>query len=423
MAKPIVAVAVVAAGALGLAACASNSAGGSGSAGGGGGKTVVIATDLPLQGSNKDASDSTNQAIQMYLESIGNKVGNYTIQLSKYDDSTAAAAKWDSAQCQANATKHVQTANEIAVMGTLNSGCAQIEIPILNQDPNGPMVMVSHANTAVGLTQKSGQPGEPDKYYPTGKRNYARVTTNDQVQGSADAAFAAQTLKVKKCYVLNDNETYGKGIAGYFAADAPKNGITVVGNEPWDPKATNYASLFQKIKAAGADCVFFGGIYDAGGAQLVKDKAAVLGDNNEVKVLAPDGFTGFPALNKSTQAQGIYLSFAGLSLDQLKKAGGPGSKLIDDYLKKYGTAPASSYALYGVAAVQVILQALQASDGTRKGVQEALFSKGVTVPASQSVLGKELAMDPKTGDVSAKDITIEQIKDNAETFVKVQSVS
>src|SRR5881628_1465695 len=101
MAKPIVAVAVVAAGALGLAACASGSAGSSGGSGGGG-KTVVIATDLPLQGSNKNASDSTNQAIEMYLSSIGNKVGDYTIQLSKYDDSTAAAAKWDSAQCGAN---------------------------------------------------------------------------------------------------------------------------------------------------------------------------------------------------------------------------------------------------------------------------------------------------------------------------------
>jgi branched-chain amino acid transport system substrate-binding protein len=420
MAKPIRAVAVVAVGALGLAACASGNTGGGG---GGGGKTLIIATDLPLQGSNKNASDSTNQAIQMYLDSIGSKAGNYTIQLSKYDDSTAAAAKWDSAQCQANATKHVQTSSEIAVIGTLNSGCAQIEIPILNQDPNGPMVMVSHANTAVGLTQKSGQPGEPDKYYPTGKRNYARVTTTDQVQGSADAAFAAQSLNVKKCYVLNDNETYGKGIAGYFATDAPKNGIQVVGNEPWDPEATNYVSLFQKIKASGADCVFFGGIYDAGGAQLVKDKNSVLGDQSQVKVLAPDGFTGFPALNKTPQAQGMYLSFAGLSLDQLKKAGGPGAKLIDDYTAKYGGAPASSYAIYGVAAMQVLIQALQQSDGTRKGLQEALFSKGVTVPASQSVLGKDLTIDTKTGDVSTKDITIELIKGNAETFFKVQSVS
>src|SRR3954470_9520640 len=238
MAKPIRAVALVAVGALGLAACASGSSSGSSAAGGGGGgKTLIISTDLPLQGSNKDASDSTNQAIQLYLDQIGSKVGDFTIKLQPYDDSTAAAAKWDSAQCTANAKAHVANKNEVAVMGTLNSGCAKVEVPILNQDPNGPMLMLSHANTNVGLT-KTWDPGEPSKYYPTGKRNYARVVTTDDVQGPADATFAGQTLGGNKGSVLNDNETYGQGVAKTFVEAAPKNGVQSLGNEAWDPKAT-----------------------------------------------------------------------------------------------------------------------------------------------------------------------------------------
>jgi branched-chain amino acid transport system substrate-binding protein len=422
MAKPIRAMAVVAVGALGLAACASGGDSGSGSSGSGGAKTVIISTDLPLQGSNKDASDSTNNAIDLYLKSIGNKVGNYTVQLQKYDNSTAAAAQWDQAQCQANAQKHVSNKAEVAVMGTLNSGCAKIEVPVLNQAPDGPLLMVSHANTNVGLTRQ-WDAGEPNKYYPTGKRNYARVVTTDDVQGAAAAIFAGQTLGVKKCYVLNDNETYGQGVAKVFQENASKNGINVVANEAWDKKATNYTALFQKVQQSGADCVFFGGIYDAGGAQLVKDKVSVLGDNDKVKVIAPDGFTGFPDLNKAPQAQGMYLTFAGLSIDQLLAAGGAGAKLVDDYKKQYGAAPSSNYALYGVSATQVILKALAASDGTRKGVNDAVFSKGITVPASESVLGKELKIDPATGDVNAKDITVEVIKNQAETFLKAQSVS
>ena len=424
MAKPIRVVAVVAVGALGLAACASGSDSSGGSGGGGGSaKTIIISTDLPLQGSNKDASDSTNNAIELYLKSIGNKVGNYTVQLQKYDNSTAAAAQWDQAQCQANAQKHVSNKSEVAVMGTLNSGCAKIEVPVLNQAPDGPLLMVSHANTNVGLTRQ-WDAGEPNKYYPTGKRNYARVVTTDDVQGAAAAIFAGQTLGVKKCYVLNDNETYGQGVAKVFQENATKNGINVVANEAWDKKATNYTALFQKVQQSGADCVFFGGIYDAGGAQLVKDKVSVLGDNDKVKIIAPDGFTGFPDLNKAPQAQGMYLTFAGLSIDQLLAAGGAGAKLVDDYKKQFGSAPSSNYALYGVAALQVILKALAASDGTRKGVNDAIFGgSGVTVPANESVLGKELKIDPATGDVNAKDITVEVIKNNAETFLKAQSVS
>ena len=72
--------------------------------------------------------------------------------------------------------------------------------------------------------------------------------------------------------------------------------------------------------------------------------------------------------------------------------------------------------------MQVILSAISQSDGTRKGVNDVVFTKGITIPASESVLGKEIVIDPKTGDVNAKDITVEIVKNNAETFLKAQSV-
>jgi branched-chain amino acid transport system substrate-binding protein len=410
--------AVAITGALALAACGSNTGGGSGSSSAPAGKTVVIGTDMPLQGSSKDSSDATNQAIQLYLDQIGSKVGDYTIELKQYDDSTAAAGKWDQGQCTKNATDHVANANEIAVMGTYNSGCAKIIVPILNQDPNGPMLMVSQANTNPGLT-KTWDPGEPQKYYPTGKRNYARVVTTDDNQGRAAAQFMAQDLMVKKCYILNDNETYGLGVAQSFDAEAKNVGIEIIGNEAWDAKQPNYTALFQKIKGLGADCVYLAGIFDNNGGQLIKDKVAVLGDNTAVALMGPDGFTGYPELNKLPEGQGMYLSFPGLTNDDLRKQGGAAAKLLDAYKAKYGADPATSYALYGVAAVQVILQALQQSDGTRLGVNNAVFSgSGITIPADISAIGKELKIDPATGDVNLLDMTIEQIKDNAETTLK-----
>jgi len=404
------------AGSLALAACGSS--GSSGGSGDGGGKTVVISSDLPLQGSSKDASDATNQAIEMYLSQIGNKIGDYTIEFKKYDDSTAAAGKWDQAQCTKNASDHVANANEVAVMGTYNSGCAKIEVPVLNQDPNGPMLMVSQANTNPGLT-KTWDPGEPDKYYPSGKRNYARVVTTDDNQGRAAAQFMAKDLGVKKCYILNDNETYGQGVASAFEKEAKVQNIEVLGNDPWDAKQPNYTALFQKIKGLGADCLYIGGIFDNNGGQLVKDKVSVLGDNATVKMMGPDGFTGYPELNKLPEGQGMYLSFPGLTNDDLRKQGGAAAKLLDDYKAKYGADPASSYALYGVAAVQVILEAIKNSDGTRKSVTDQVFSgSGITVPADISAIGKEIKIDPATGDVNLLDMTIEVIKGNAETTLK-----
>ena len=416
------------------AACKSSGGGGGGNTtgptsaqtGGGNtntaGKTVIVGTDLPLQGSSADTSADTNRMIQLYLDSINHKAGNFTVNIKTYDDSTAAAGKWDDAQCAQNAKAHVANTEEVAVMGTFNSGCAQIEIPTLNQDPSGPMLMVSHANTYVGLT-KPWDTGEPEKYYPTGKRNYARVVTTDNYQGTAAANFASQDLHAKSVYILNDNQVYGIGVAKAFQTQAEKNGMKILGNDAWDAQASNYTALFQKIKATNPDMVYFGGIYDNNGGQLIKDKVAVLGSNEKVPLMVPDGFTGYPDEDKLPQAQGEYLTFAGLSSDVLSKVKGPGATLLQEFQQKYGRAPAGSYPLYGVAAMQVILAAIAKSDGTRASVTSQVFGgSGITIPQSESVTGKAIVISPQTGDTTAKDITVEVMKNNQETFFKSESV-
>ncbi len=426
MNRRLTAAALIAFTALAMGACgkSNNNSGNTGNNGNANtGKTLIVGVDLPFQGASSDTSNATFNAMQIYLDSVGDKAGNFKVQLQKYDDSTAAAGKWDPAQCTQNANNHVANANEVAVMGTYNSGCALIEVPILNQDPNGPMLMVSHANTNPGLT-KPWDPGTPAKYYPTGQRNYARVITTDDYQGTAAARFAAQNLHVKRCYVLDDNEIYGQGIAKAFADEAQKQGITITGQQAWDGKAANYTALFTAVKATNPDCVYFGGIYDNNGGQLIKDKVSVLGDNNTVKLMAPDGFTGYPDEDKLAAAQGEYLTFAGLDQSQLSGGTGPAAKLLQEYQAKYNAAPPSSYVLYGVQALQVILDAISKSDGTRKSVNSQVFSgAGIDIPADQSILGKEIKIDPTTGDVNTIDISILEMKNNQETFLQPFPVS
>jgi branched-chain amino acid transport system substrate-binding protein len=387
------------------------------------GAALVIATDLPLQGASKDASNDTNNAIQLLLDQAGGKAGPYSVTLKPYDDSTAAKGGWDDATCAKNASDHVANKSEVAVMGTYNSGCAKIEVPVLNQDPSGPMLIVSHANTNPGLT-KAWNPGEPDKYYPTGTRNYGRVIATDDYQGAADAQFAKQDLKVTKCVVLNDAQTYGVGVATAFKDEAKKQGIEIVADQAWDAKQPNYTALFEGFKSLNPDCVFLGGINDNNGEQLIKDKVSVLGPNNgAVKLIAPDGFTGYPTVQKLAEAQDMYISFAGLPASELIKNGGAGAKFVTDFKAKYGHDPASAYAIYGAAAMQFILASVAASDGTRKGVLQQAFSGKITITKDQSVIGKEFSIDPKSGDVTVRDMSIQLLTGNVETFLKAWPVA
>ena len=124
---------------------------------------------------------------------------------------------------------------------------------------------------------------------------------------------------------------------------------------------------------------------------------------------------------KLPEAAGMYLTFAGLTQDELIKAGGAGVKLFEAYKAKYGKDPVGSYPLYGVAAVQVILAAIEKSDGTRKGVTEAVLSgDGITIPVDQSVIGKEIKIDPATGDTTRTSPS--RSSGGKETFFKSQTL-
>jgi branched-chain amino acid transport system substrate-binding protein len=283
------------------------------------------------------------------------------------------------------------------------------------------MLMITHSATNPGLT-KTWEAGEPAMYLPSGHRSFARVVTTDDTQGVAAAQFAARDLGVTKCFVLNDGDTYGVGLAKSFTTEAVRLGIQIVGEATWRPESVHYRDLFGHGK--GADCVYFGGIYDNHGDQLIKDKVAVLGDNNEVKLLAPDGFSGYPAFLLQPQAGGAYLTSTGLVMEGLAAGNGSLTQFLADYQSRYGANPESQYAIYGVQALQVILAAIEKSNGTRRGVWEHVFGgAGITIAADNAIIGKPVSIDPATGDVSAKDISIAVVKDGKETFVKAWSTS
>jgi branched-chain amino acid transport system substrate-binding protein len=385
-------------------------AGGTGGAttgGGGEAKTVKIVSDLPLQGSSAAQTEQMNNAIKLYLQEIGNKVGDYTIEFEAFDDSTAAKGAWDEATCAANARKYVEDETIIGVIGTFNSGCAKIEVPIANE---ASLAYISPANTAVGLTHvgPGSESGEPEKYFPTGTRNYARVVTSDDVQGQIDAAYMKDKLGVTKVFILDDKDAYGKGVADAFESAAKDLGLAVAGHEGWDANAQNYKALMTKIKSTGADGIFIGGISCFNGGQLVKDKVAVVGDNEAVPTIVSDGFVQVSLFDEAgaDKVEGMYGSAPTLNPDDLPGAGKEFNAKVEE---QYGKPEV--YTAYAVAALQMMLAALEKSDGTREGVTGALAG------ASADTVVGPITFD-ENGDPADKFESIFQGQSGAWAFVE-----
>ena len=407
---------VVLIGALALAAAGcggdDNGGGGGGEAGGGGGQSggggggvqalpsssceaveyggegepdVLIASDLPMQGSSRTQTVQMVEAIRFILEQRDWKAGDLNVAYQVCDDSTAQAGKWDSGKCSQNGQAYASNEDVVGIIGTFNSGCAAIMIPILNQAPGGGLAMVSPANTYVCLTE-GAPPGcdqtEPAKYYPTGNRNYIRVVANDALQGAALAQFT-KDQGVQSVYILNDKEAYGQGIAENYRNAVQHLGIEVAGFAAWDPKQASYEALMRQIKQSGADAVFLGGLIDENGAQLIKDKVAVLGPNDgDVKLIAPDGFTQQSTIDESgvENARGMFMSIAGVPIEDLE---GDGQEFIEAFKEELGGDPVDPYAAYGAQAAVVLLEAIARSDGSRSSVIQELFNTNM----QNSILG------------------------------------
>jgi branched-chain amino acid transport system substrate-binding protein len=369
-----------------------------GTAGGGtagGGEAVKIVSDLPLQGSSAGQTETMVNAIKLYLEQIGGKAGDFTVSYESFDDSTAAKGAWDEATCAANARKYVEDEAILGVIGTFNSGCAKIEVPIANEASHA---MISPANTATGLTHEGpgAEPGEPDKYYPTGTRNYTRVVASDDFQGQIDASYMKDSLGVTSVYILDDKDAYGKGVADAFEQAANDIGLKVAGHTGWDANAQNYKALMTQIKATGADGMFIGGISCFNGGQVIKDKVSVVGDNDAVKLLVSDGFV-LDSLFDEAGADNLAGTYGSAPVLNPEDLTGAGKTFLDAYQAKYGSPEV--YTAYAAAAAQALVDAISRSDGSREDVVAKLFetdiADGIVGPMAFNENG-----DPKGGLIS-----------------------
>jgi len=341
---------------------------------GGGRPDYLIASDLPLQGSGT-VIPQLGQAVQFVLRQHHFRAGRFAVAYQSCDDSTAGAGHWAPARCLANAHAYATDLSVIGVIGTFNSPCSALELPILNRASRGPLALVSPANTYVGLTHSG--PGtaetEPGRYYPTGRRSFVRVVVADDVQGAADALLARQ-LGLRRVYVLNDGESYGMGLAADFEATARRVGLKLVGAGVWNPAARSYAEIAARIKQSAAEAVLLAGLVESNGGTLVRALRTGLGPR--VRIMATDGFANFPVLLQTAgaSAEGMTVSLPGLPPERLPKPG-------QAFVKAFGTAVGESpygYSAYAAQAAEVLLAAIARSNGTRASVTAELFKTRIS---------------------------------------------
>ncbi|MEV6565209.1 branched-chain amino acid ABC transporter substrate-binding protein [Streptomyces kronopolitis] len=349
----------VTAGALTLSACGSRGENKSGD----GKSTVVIGLDAPTTGELSALGLGIRNSAQLAIDNA-NKAGEVkgvTFKLEALDDKALPNAG------QQNTTKLAGDKDVLGIVGPLNSGVAQSMQQVSKQNN---LTLISPANTTPDLTQgPDWRKNKRVRQFPT----YFRTATTDEVQGAFDGQYAWEKVKAKKVYIIDDQKTYGVGLASSFKDQFSKLGGKIAGTEHVSPDDRDFKAVVSKVKSAKPDLVFYGGEYPASGplSQQLKDGGVT------VPLMGGDGMYSGDYIKLNKKAQGDYASSVGKPVEDLPSA----KKFIADY-KAAGFKEA--YEAYGGSAYDstwAVIQAVKAvvdansgklPDDARKKVVDAM---------------------------------------------------
>ncbi|MFF0018912.1 branched-chain amino acid ABC transporter substrate-binding protein [Streptomyces sp. NPDC005374] len=370
--------AALAAGSLTLTACGSrDDSGGSSSDK----TTVVIGVDAPLTGDLSALGLGIKNSADLAAKTANKEefVKGVEFKVEPLDDQAQPSVG------QQNAQKFISDKTVLGVVGPLNSSVSQQMQKPFN---DAGLTQVSPANTGTELTQGDGwKTGNSVRQFKT----FFRTATTDEIQGAFAAEYLYSKAGIKKVYLIDDQKTYGAGLAASFKTNFTKLGGSIVGSDHVNPDDRDFNAVVAKIKKTGPEALYYGGEYPAAAplSQQLKDSGLA------IPLMGGDGiYSGeYPTLNK--KAEGDLATSVGKPVEQLPSA--------KEFIANYKAAGyKDAYEAYGGltydatwSIIEAVKLAVEGNDGKvpadgRKAVLDAMSKikfDGVTGPISFDEFG------------------------------------
>jgi branched-chain amino acid transport system substrate-binding protein len=241
------------------------------SSGGGASDKIKIGVNLELSGNVASYGESLEKGIDLAVDEINKNGGidGKEIELIKVDN------KSDSAEAANAAIKLTSKDQVTAIIGAATSGNTVAQAQIANDTQT---VVLTPSGTSPSVTV--GKDGKVNEFV-------FRTSYIDPFQGTVAANFAANDLKVKNAAIYADSGSdYSKGLASSFKETFEAAGGSVVSEEAYVGKDTDFRATLTRIKSKNPEFVFIPGYYEEVG--LIIKQARELGLN--VPFMGADGW-------------------------------------------------------------------------------------------------------------------------------------
>ena len=343
------------------------------------GGQLTIYSSLPLQGPSAPAAEQIVNGEKLALADAGGRAGSFKIGYFSLDDASPTSGQWNPGITATDAKIAAQDTSTIAFLGDFDSAATAISLPLINA---AGILQISPASPYVGLISSfdAGQ-DEPERFYPSGRRTFARLQPGDIAQGQAQVQLM-KSLGVHRLYVLDDQDPFEVPLAQIVAGDAEHAGITVLAHDSLSTVAgAVFTGEVEKIVKSRAQAVFLAGgegkgtvalwrqLYRGAPNLLLLGSSSMVSESFTSQIGAAAGNT---YLTTPVLASGLYPPAA--------------RGMLGDYRRAFG-AEGSPYALYGYEAMTVVLDAIR-SAGARGNDRQTVIDRVFETKNRNSVIGR-----------------------------------
>jgi len=344
------------------------------------GGDLTIYSSLPLQGPHAASSEQLVDGEKLALSEAGGRAGRYRIAYESLDDAEPRSGRWSAGATATNAKIAAQDTSAIAYLGDYDSGATAVSLPLIN---GAGILQLSPASPYIGLTSSiaAGQ-DEPERFYPSGKRTFARLIPGDPVEAAAQVTLM-RSLGVHSVYVLDDGieDPFEVSLATILVGDAQRAGIGVPAHDSITTTTGSYSEEIHKIVHSGAQAVLVAAEAGAGTVALWQQlhsadpRLLLLG----VSTMASEAFTS----QLGAAAVSTYITTPLLSARMYP----PSARHVFDAYRRTFASEATPEALYGYEAMNLVLDAIRAA-GARGNDRQLIIDRVLATRERRSVLGR-----------------------------------
>ena len=347
---------------------------------------VVIGLAAPLTGDQAYIGTGVLQGAQMAVEDSnirGSVFGDTKIRLEPLDD-------------QHNPTQAVLAANKLAsnpdavgVVGHFNSSCTKASSSIYHE---ARMVQITPASTNPQISHQ-------------GFDTFFRVCATDDVQAPTAANFAFSKLNRRRVAIIDDQTTYGKGLADTFEIKFKTLGGEVLKHSGITQGEKDFTPLLTTLKSLEPEFIFYGGVYP--------ELALLIKQAKKIGLAAPwmggDGIFDVTLIQLATaqNSEGTYATMLGVDPHFLPEA----KDFVTRYEARYGEI--GSFSAYAYDATNVLIEAIRRA-GTKN--REAVLKEVKNTKDFPGILGP-VNFD-MNGDAVGKSVGIYKIENGKFKFLE-----